>query len=81
MDHLKVKQSRGEVSYCGSSFRLCGLEPYLDLAGDRRTIRHAVFHSGRRRVDILLMEQTFCSVYHSNTLPATRGAAPDLAYG
>lgn len=52
-------------------FRLCGLEPYLDLAGDRLTIRHAIFHSSRHRVDILLMERTFSclllkySSYHS----------------
>lgn len=70
-DHLKVKQSARRSFLLWVIFKLCGLEPYLDLAGDHCTIRHAMFHSSKQKVDFLLMEQTFsclllkCSSCHS----------------
>lgn len=70
MDHLKVKQSvKSFLQWV--IFVLCGLEPYLDLAGDHCTIRYAMFHSSKQKVDFLSMEQTFScllltySSYHS----------------
>lgn len=70
MDHLKVKQSvKSFLQWV--IFVLCGLEPYLDLVGDHCTIRYAMFHSSKQKVDFLSMESTFScflltySSYHS----------------
>lgn len=59
---------------------LCGLEPYLDQAGDHCTIRYAMFHSSSRKWNSCQWSRP-SHVYCSHTPPAIRGTAPNLAYG